>query len=139
MAALAAVAKKVWSARRLLLLLLTPLALLPVVFALPPKVMPPLFVRPPSRLPGGATGRTLSSQASEAGGCRGPSLDRSYQMLLCPLPFNLRRLLRTPLFFPFPSVEPESHPAFCIASLLPERSLCTELYRRVWRCVAHFP
>lgn len=38
MAALAALAKKVWSARRLLVLLLTPLALLPVVFALPPKV-----------------------------------------------------------------------------------------------------
>uniref|UniRef100_A0A8D2AM83 Solute carrier family 13 member 3 n=1 Tax=Sciurus vulgaris TaxID=55149 RepID=A0A8D2AM83_SCIVU len=37
MAALAALAKKVWSARRLLVLLLTPLALLPVVFALPPK------------------------------------------------------------------------------------------------------
>ncbi|KAM5245866.1 Na(+)/dicarboxylate cotransporter 3 [Ctenodactylus gundi] len=37
MAALAALAKKVWSARRLLVLLLAPLALLPVVFALPPK------------------------------------------------------------------------------------------------------
>ncbi|XP_039720425.1 Na(+)/dicarboxylate cotransporter 3 isoform X2 [Pteropus medius] len=44
MAALAAVAKKVWSARRLLLLLLTPLALLPVVFALPPKEGRCLFV-----------------------------------------------------------------------------------------------
>lgn len=42
MAALAAVAKKVWSARRLLVLLFAPLALLPVVFALPPKVTPPL-------------------------------------------------------------------------------------------------
>lgn len=38
MAALAALAKKVWSARRLLVLLLVPLALLPVLFALPPKV-----------------------------------------------------------------------------------------------------
>nr|XP_048297036.1 solute carrier family 13 member 3 [Myodes glareolus] len=37
MAALAALAKKVWSARRLLVLLLVPLALLPVLFALPPK------------------------------------------------------------------------------------------------------
>lgn len=38
MAALAALAKKVWSARRLLVLLLVPLALLPILFALPPKV-----------------------------------------------------------------------------------------------------
>ncbi|KAM7326858.1 hypothetical protein ACRRTK_013225 [Alexandromys fortis] len=37
MAALAALAKKVWSARRLLVLVLVPLALLPVLFALPPK------------------------------------------------------------------------------------------------------
>lgn len=37
MAALAALAKKVWSARRLLVLLLVPLALLPILFALPPK------------------------------------------------------------------------------------------------------
>ncbi|XP_052580541.1 Na(+)/dicarboxylate cotransporter 3 isoform X1 [Peromyscus californicus insignis] len=37
MAALAALAKKVWSARRLLVLLLVPLALLPLLFALPPK------------------------------------------------------------------------------------------------------
>ncbi|KAM6163933.1 Na(+)/dicarboxylate cotransporter 3 [Rhynchocyon petersi] len=37
MAALVAVAKKLWSARRLLVLLLAPLVLLPVVFALPPK------------------------------------------------------------------------------------------------------
>ncbi|GAB5569127.1 solute carrier family 13 member 3 isoform X1 [Prionailurus iriomotensis] len=44
MAALATVAKKVWSARRLLVLLLTPLALLPVVFALPPKEGRCLFV-----------------------------------------------------------------------------------------------
>ncbi|KAI6053099.1 Na(+)/dicarboxylate cotransporter 3 isoform X2 [Marmota monax] len=44
MAALAALAKKVWSARRLLVLLLTPLALLPVVFALPPKEGRCLFV-----------------------------------------------------------------------------------------------
>ncbi|XP_058143160.1 Na(+)/dicarboxylate cotransporter 3 isoform X4 [Dasypus novemcinctus] len=44
MAALAALAKKVWSARRLLVLLLAPLALLPVVFALPPKEGRCLFV-----------------------------------------------------------------------------------------------
>uniref|UniRef100_A0A8C8Z7B2 Solute carrier family 13 member 3 n=1 Tax=Prolemur simus TaxID=1328070 RepID=A0A8C8Z7B2_PROSS len=44
MAALAAAAKKVWSARRLLVLLLTPLALLPVVFFLPPKEGRCLFV-----------------------------------------------------------------------------------------------
>ncbi|PNI59732.1 SLC13A3 isoform 7 [Pan troglodytes] len=44
MAALAAAAKKVWSARRLLVLLFTPLALLPVVFALPPKEGRCLFV-----------------------------------------------------------------------------------------------
>ncbi|XP_021049301.1 solute carrier family 13 member 3 [Mus pahari] len=37
MAALAALAKKVWSARRLLVLLVVPLALLPILFALPPK------------------------------------------------------------------------------------------------------
>ncbi|XP_040837303.1 solute carrier family 13 member 3 isoform X1 [Ochotona curzoniae] len=37
LAALAALAKKVWSVRRPLVLLLAPLALLPVVFALPPK------------------------------------------------------------------------------------------------------
>ncbi|XP_040588687.1 solute carrier family 13 member 3 [Mesocricetus auratus] len=37
MAVLAALAKKVWSARRLLVLLLVPLALLPILFALPPK------------------------------------------------------------------------------------------------------
>lgn len=67
MAALATVAKKVWSARRLLVLLFTPLVLLPVVFALPPKVTPPLPVGPPFRALGGrATGRTLSSRASEA-------------------------------------------------------------------------
>lgn len=47
MAALATVAKKVWSARRLLVLLFTPLVLLPVVFALPPKVTPPLLGGPP--------------------------------------------------------------------------------------------
>uniref|UniRef100_A0A8D1U455 Solute carrier family 13 member 3 n=1 Tax=Sus scrofa TaxID=9823 RepID=A0A8D1U455_PIG len=44
MAALATIAKKVWSARRLLVLLFTPLALLPVVFALPPKEGRCLFV-----------------------------------------------------------------------------------------------
>ncbi|XP_070328828.1 Na(+)/dicarboxylate cotransporter 3 isoform X3 [Odocoileus virginianus] len=44
MAALATVAKKVWSARRLLVLLFTPLVLLPVVFALPPKEGRCLFV-----------------------------------------------------------------------------------------------
>ncbi|XP_059752841.1 Na(+)/dicarboxylate cotransporter 3 isoform X2 [Balaenoptera ricei] len=44
MSALATVAKKVWSARRLLVLLFTPLALLPVVFALPPKEGRCLFV-----------------------------------------------------------------------------------------------
>ncbi|KAK2506479.1 hypothetical protein MC885_016028 [Smutsia gigantea] len=44
MAALAAVAEKVWSARRLLVLLFAPLALLPVVFALPPKEGRCLFV-----------------------------------------------------------------------------------------------
>uniref|UniRef100_A0A2K6L1X9 Solute carrier family 13 member 3 n=2 Tax=Rhinopithecus TaxID=542827 RepID=A0A2K6L1X9_RHIBE len=44
MAALAAAAKKVWSARRLLVLLFTPLALLPVVFALPPKEGRCLFI-----------------------------------------------------------------------------------------------
>ncbi|XP_047601622.1 Na(+)/dicarboxylate cotransporter 3 isoform X1 [Lutra lutra] len=44
MAALATVAKKVWSARRLLVLLFAPLALLPVVFALPPKEGSCLFV-----------------------------------------------------------------------------------------------
>ncbi|KAM5220715.1 Na(+)/dicarboxylate cotransporter 3 isoform 2-T2 [Hipposideros larvatus] len=42
--ALAALAKKVWSARRLLVLLVTPLALLPVVFALPSKEGRCLFV-----------------------------------------------------------------------------------------------
>lgn len=47
MAALATVAKKVWSARRLLVLLFTPIVLLPVVFALPPKVTPPLLGGPP--------------------------------------------------------------------------------------------
>lgn len=62
MAALAAAAKKVWSARRLLVLLFTPLALLPVVFALPPKVTPPPPVRPRS-----ATGEILFSQASKLG------------------------------------------------------------------------
>ncbi|XP_012495937.1 PREDICTED: solute carrier family 13 member 3 isoform X2 [Propithecus coquereli] len=44
MAALAAAAKKVWSVRRRLVLLLTPLALLPVVFFLPPKEGRCLFV-----------------------------------------------------------------------------------------------
>ncbi|XP_039105317.1 solute carrier family 13 member 3 isoform X3 [Hyaena hyaena] len=44
MAALATVAKKVWSARRLLVLLFAPLALLPVVFALPPQEGRCLFV-----------------------------------------------------------------------------------------------
>ncbi|XP_055964402.1 Na(+)/dicarboxylate cotransporter 3 [Sorex fumeus] len=44
MAALAAVAKKVWSVRRLLVLFFAPLALLPVVFALPPKEGRCLFV-----------------------------------------------------------------------------------------------
>ncbi|XP_053527040.1 Na(+)/dicarboxylate cotransporter 3 isoform X3 [Artibeus jamaicensis] len=44
MAALAAVAKKLWSRRRLLVLLVTPLALLPVVFALPLKEGRCLFV-----------------------------------------------------------------------------------------------
>ncbi|XP_021094743.1 solute carrier family 13 member 3 isoform X2 [Heterocephalus glaber] len=44
MAALAALTKKVWSARRLLVLLLAPLALLPVVFALPPKEGRCLFI-----------------------------------------------------------------------------------------------
>ncbi|XP_043335089.1 solute carrier family 13 member 3 isoform X3 [Cervus elaphus] len=44
MAALATVAKKVWSARRLLVLLFTPIVLLPVVFALPPKEGRCLFV-----------------------------------------------------------------------------------------------
>ncbi|XP_054429622.1 Na(+)/dicarboxylate cotransporter 3 [Pteronotus mesoamericanus] len=44
MAALAAVAKKLWSRRRLLVLLITPLALLPVVFALPLKEGRCLFV-----------------------------------------------------------------------------------------------
>uniref|UniRef100_F7CIW7 Solute carrier family 13 member 3 n=1 Tax=Macaca mulatta TaxID=9544 RepID=F7CIW7_MACMU len=44
MAALAAAAKKVWSARRLLVLLFTPLVLLPVVFALPPKEGRCLFI-----------------------------------------------------------------------------------------------
>ncbi|XP_005392430.1 PREDICTED: solute carrier family 13 member 3 isoform X5 [Chinchilla lanigera] len=44
MAALAALAKKVWSARRLLVLLLAPLALLPVVFTLPPKEGRCLFI-----------------------------------------------------------------------------------------------
>ncbi|XP_064353098.1 Na(+)/dicarboxylate cotransporter 3 isoform X3 [Camelus dromedarius] len=44
MAALATVAKKVWSARRLLVLLFTPLVLLPVVFALPPKEGRCLFI-----------------------------------------------------------------------------------------------
>lgn len=53
MAALATVAKKVWSARRLLVLLFAPLALLPVVFALPPKVTPPPPGRPPFRPPEG--------------------------------------------------------------------------------------
>lgn len=77
MAALATVAKKVWSARRLLVLLFTPLVLLPVVFALPPKVTPPLLGGPPipPALGGRATVRTLSSRASEAEYRRGPSLD----------------------------------------------------------------
>ncbi|XP_012598458.1 Na(+)/dicarboxylate cotransporter 3 [Microcebus murinus] len=44
MAALAAAAGKVWSARRRLVLLLTPLALLPAVFFLPPKEGRCLFV-----------------------------------------------------------------------------------------------
>ncbi|XP_072800433.1 Na(+)/dicarboxylate cotransporter 3 isoform X3 [Vicugna pacos] len=44
MAVLATVAKKVWSARRLLVLLFTPLVLLPVVFALPPKEGRCLFI-----------------------------------------------------------------------------------------------
>ncbi|KAM5305269.1 Na(+)/dicarboxylate cotransporter 3 isoform 3-T3 [Glossophaga mutica] len=44
MAALAAVAKKLWSRRRLLVLLVTPLALLPVVFTLPLKEGRCLFV-----------------------------------------------------------------------------------------------
>ncbi|XP_048205513.1 solute carrier family 13 member 3 isoform X3 [Perognathus longimembris pacificus] len=44
MAALVALAQKAWSARRLLLLLLVPLALLPLVFALPPKEGRCLFV-----------------------------------------------------------------------------------------------
>lgn len=46
MAALAALAKKVWSARRLLVLLLAPLALLPILFALPPKVRWPQVETP---------------------------------------------------------------------------------------------
>lgn len=72
MAALATVAKKVWSARRLLVLLFTPLVLLPVVFALPPKVTPPLPVRRQFRpWAGYTTGRTLFSRAAEAGHCRG--------------------------------------------------------------------
>ncbi|KAL0594877.1 LOW QUALITY PROTEIN: hypothetical protein AAY473_035065 [Plecturocebus cupreus] len=71
MAALAAAAKKVWSARRLLVLLFTPLALLPVVFALPPKVTPPPPVRPsPPRteplLPSLQVGRPLRSQCRQA-------------------------------------------------------------------------
>ncbi|XP_069846010.1 Na(+)/dicarboxylate cotransporter 3 isoform X7 [Dipodomys merriami] len=44
MAALAALAHKAWSARRLLVLLLMPLALLPLVFVLPPKEGRCLFV-----------------------------------------------------------------------------------------------
>ncbi|XP_049636476.1 Na(+)/dicarboxylate cotransporter 3 [Suncus etruscus] len=44
MAALAAVAKKVWSVRRLLVLFFAPLALLPVLFFLPPKEGRCLFV-----------------------------------------------------------------------------------------------
>lgn len=77
MAALATVAKKVWSARRLLVLLFTPLVLLPVVFALPPKVTPPLLGGPPTPpAPGGrATVRTQPSRASEAEHRRGPNLD----------------------------------------------------------------
>lgn len=62
MAALAAVAKKLWSRRRLLVLLVTPLALLPVVFALPIKVTPPLPVGPQSRLPRSAARGTLSPE-----------------------------------------------------------------------------
>ncbi|CAI5778217.1 Hypothetical predicted protein [Podarcis lilfordi] len=37
MAALGALVKKVWSIRRYLVLLCTPLVLLPVLFSLPPK------------------------------------------------------------------------------------------------------
>ncbi|XP_077015522.1 Na(+)/dicarboxylate cotransporter 3 [Tamandua tetradactyla] len=44
MAALATVAKKVWSVRRPMVLLLTPLILLPVLFTLPPKEGRCLFV-----------------------------------------------------------------------------------------------
>ncbi|XP_012866308.1 PREDICTED: solute carrier family 13 member 3 isoform X3 [Dipodomys ordii] len=44
MAALAALAHKAWSARRLLVLLLMPLALLPLIFLLPPKEGRCLFV-----------------------------------------------------------------------------------------------
>ncbi|XP_015425848.1 PREDICTED: solute carrier family 13 member 3 [Myotis davidii] len=44
MAVLAILAKKVWSSRRLLVLLIAPLLLLPVVFALPPKEGRCLFV-----------------------------------------------------------------------------------------------
>lgn len=38
MAALGALVKKVWSIRRFLVLLCTPLVLLPILFSLPPKV-----------------------------------------------------------------------------------------------------
>lgn len=61
MAVLAVLAKKVWCSRRLLVLLLAPLLLLPVVFSLPPQVMPlqPTDHRwPADRLPGSATRRT---------------------------------------------------------------------------------
>lgn len=77
MAALAAVAKKVWSVRRLLVLLLTPLVLLPVDFSLPPKVTA-LFasvniVHPAGRmsypkdplLPSFRGGRSLKSQSRQ--------------------------------------------------------------------------
>lgn len=41
MAAIGALVKKVWSLRRFLVLLCTPLVLLPVLLSLPPKVTPP--------------------------------------------------------------------------------------------------
>lgn len=66
MAVLAVLAKKVWCSRRLLVLLLAPLLLLPVVFALPPKVTP--SARPPARPPGSATrSRTPASAAQRPG------------------------------------------------------------------------
>lgn len=67
MAVLAILAKKVWCSRRLLVLLIAPLLLLPVVFALPPKVTP---LRPRARGPASQAAPPAGPlfPSSEAGG-----------------------------------------------------------------------